>query len=280
VYEAPSTHGETQRVRRLMCTNDSAEADVESGMIQARDRLIFALDIPTLDEAEHYIALLSPQISTFKIGLELQMAAGSAWIASLSKRDVKIFLDYKYFDIDETVRRAVAQAVAAGVCFLTVQGYEKVVRAAVSGRPPSSRAQILAVTVLTSLDVNDMERMGFPCAVEEVVLHRAKLAYAAGCDGVVASAQEANTLRTQIRPLPARAPLLIITPGIRPAGSYEADQKRTSTPREAILAGADYLVVGRPIRDAVSPQEATTKILHEMQQAFDQRMNRVEDVLS
>ncbi len=234
-------------------------------LIPPNERLIFALDVPTLKEAKKWVQDLEGLVSFFKIGLELQPAIGADFIEWLLRQGKKVFLDYKYFDVEETVRRAVSQTASLGAHFLTVHGNLNILKAAVQGRGESP-LQILAVTVLTSLDTTDIRNMGFPCSAEALVLHRAKMALEAGCDGVIASAREAEGIRGL-----AKENLLIVTPGIRPEGSHPTEQKRATTPSQAIAAGADYLVVGRPIRDAANPCAVAEKIIADIASALNKR---------
>ena len=203
-------------------------------------------------------------MSFFKVGLALQLAPGvEGLIQSLLDAQQKLFLDYKYYDIPETLTKAVSQAAQRGVTFLTIHGSGSLIRAAVKGRGESSM-KLFTVTVLTSWDKSDLLEMGYSNhTVEEIVVFRAKMAVEAGCDGVIASGREAKAIKD------ISDKLLVITPGIRPDGAREDDQKRRTTPRDAILAGADYLVIGRPITEAADPIDATEKILAEMQEAFD-----------
>ena len=231
-------------------------------MIDARERLIVALDVPTAGEARELVAQLDGLVSFFKVGLELYTAAGPDFVRGLVSDGEKVFLDLKFLDIDETVKRATESVSRLGATFLTVHESGRAVAAAVDGCRAGD-LKILAVTVLTSLDTADIREMGMTCSVEELVLQRAKRAIAAGCHGVVASGQEAR----KIRALDAR--VIIVTPGIRPAGADKHEQKRATTPTEAIQAGADYLVVGRPITRASNPRDAAMKIVEEMQRAFD-----------
>lgn len=235
--------------------------------IDAAERLIVALDLPTLVEARSMGQSLDGLVHTFKIGLTLQLAAGvEGFITELIGTGKKLFLDYKYFDIPETIQAAVKRAADLGVTFLTVHGNREIIQAAVRGRGAAS-LKLLSVTVLTSLDASDIKDLGFDCSVKELVLHRAQSALRAGCDGVVASGHEAEAIREI-----AGERLLIVTPGIRPHGASIDDHKRPTTPSDAIRAGADYLVVGRPIYDppgGEGPRIAATRILDEMQEAFD-----------
>ena len=232
--------------------------------IDVRDRLIVALDLPDVAAASAMVARLESQVSFFKVGLSLQLAPGvEALIQSLLDTGRKLFLDYKYYDIPETLTKAVCQAAQRGVTFLTIHGSSGLIKAAVRGRGDSGM-KLFTVTVLTSWDKSDLLEMGYSShTVEELVLFRAKMAVEAGCDGVIASGQEAKAIKALSNKL------LVITPGIRPDGSSEDDQKRRTTPRDAILAGADYLVIGRPITGAPDPAAAAGKILDEMHKAFD-----------
>ena len=225
--------------------------------VKASERLIVALDLPTVEEAKELVLSLSGVVSFFKIGLELQFDAGRPFIEWLRKRECRVFLDLKFFDIEETVRRAVAQVASIGADFLTVHGGDQaILKAAVDGRWKSA-LKILAVTVLTSMDSEN---------IKDLVCNRAKMAKEIGCDGIVTSGMEVRLIREQVT-----APLLVVVPGIRPKESETHDQKRTVTPTHAISAGADYLVVGRPIRDAQDKKAAAKAILAEMQTALDTR---------
>lgn len=227
-------------------------------LIKSNERLIVALDVPTPAEARKLVTELDGVVSFFKVGMELQLAAGPDFVRQLIAEGKKVFLDSKFLDVPETVKRAVEQVVRLGVSFLTVHESGKTVPAAVEASRGSS-LQILAVTVLTSFDAADIQALGFQCSPEELVLHRAKKAMEAGCHGVVASGLEARKIREM-----AGDRLLIVTPGIRPAGASTDDHQRSSTPAGAIRAGADYLVVGRPIRDAADRRQAAQGILDEI----------------
>ena len=223
------------------------------------DRLIVALDYPTPGAALTLIARLEGLVSFYKVGLELYTAGGGDLVQALVDQKKSVFLDLKFLDIQETVRRATRQVSRLGVNFLTVHESGKAITAAVEG-VKGSNTKILAVTVLTDMDAEDLRAMGFPGSVEDLVLSRAKRAIAAGAHGVVASGQEAQKIRALSKDV------IIVTPGIRPSGAAAGDQKRTVTPAEAIAAGADYIVVGRPIRDAQDPYAAAQQIIAEMQQ--------------
>ena len=233
--------------------------------IDARERLIVALDLPTIDDARKMVSDLDGVVGFFKIGLTLQLAAGvEGLIPALINDGKKVFLDYKYYDIPETLKKAVSRAAKLGVSFLTVHGPSTLIRRAVEGRG-NSGLKLFTVTVLTSLDADDMAEMGYTNhTVEELVLFRARKALEAGCDGVIASGREAKKIKEL-----TGDNLLVVTPGIRPEGYPDDDQKRKSTPREAILSGADYLVIGRPITDEVNPRTSAERIIKEMQSAFD-----------
>lgn len=233
--------------------------------IVARDRLIFALDVPSADEAERLLDRLQGHISFVKIGLELYTAAGPDMVKRVIERGMRVFLDLKFLDIEETVRRATARVASMGVDFLTVHANRKALTAAVQGREGSS-LKLLAVTVLTNFDSQDLRDMGIQRTVQDLVAARALLASEVGCDGVVASGEEPEAIRQKVGPR-----FVIVTPGVRPAGKGVDDHARATTPTQTIAAGTDYLVVGRPIRDAADPAEAAAAIVAEMQTAFDAR---------
>jgi orotidine-5'-phosphate decarboxylase len=238
--------------------------------INAKDRLIVALDVPDIQAAKKMVDELEGVVDFFKVGLTLQLAEGvEDFIRSLlNQRGKRVFLDYKYYDISETLKKAVARAASLGVTFLTIHGSSVLIKAAVQGRG-ASNLKLFTVTVLTSLDAGDIAEMGYTNhTVEELVLFRARKALEAGCDGVIASGREAK----QIKEL-SGGKLLVVTPGIRPEGYPTGDQKRSTSPREAVMAGADYLVIGRPITEPPdsTPRVAAENILAEMQAAFDER---------
>lgn len=227
-------------------------------IIAAEERLIVALDVPTIAEARVVIDELRGIVRFFKIGLQLFPMGGVKLAHELIARGDKIFLDFKFYDIGETVRNAVVSAATIGANFLTVHGEREILRAAVAGRG-SSDLKILCVTVLTNLDQPALLEMGYAGTVQDLVLQRALMAKDAGCDGVIASGSEAARLRAALGP-----DMLIVTPGIRPAGSSADDQKRVMTPAQALRAGADYLVAGRPILKAPDRRQAALSILAEM----------------
>jgi orotidine-5'-phosphate decarboxylase len=229
--------------------------------IAARDRLIVALDLPSVAAAERAVLSLGDSVSFYKIGYELVLAGGLPLVADLARAGKKVFLDLKLHDIANTVTRATERAAALGAAFLTVHAYPQTMRAAVEGRGGSLR--LLAVTVLTSWDDPDVQDAGYAAPLREFVLRRAEQAKAIGIDGLVASAAEAADLRRKIG-----KSLLLVTPGIRPAGGDTGDQKRAVTPAAAIKAGADYLVVGRPVLSAADPTAAAQAIVAEIESAL------------
>lgn len=233
--------------------------------IHAHDRLILALDVPSAAEADRLMDQVHQQITFVKVGLELYTAAGPNMVQRLIDRGKRVFLDLKFLDIEETVRRATERVAAMGVEFLTIHANRKALAAAVKGRGDSS-LKLLAVTVLTNFDSHDLREMGIQHSVQDLVTARALLASEMGCDGVVASGEEPGVLRPKVGPR-----FLIVTPGVRPAGKDTDDHARATTPSQTIAAGADYLVVGRPIRAASDPAAAASAILAEMQAAFDRR---------
>ena len=233
--------------------------------IDARDRLIVALDVPSAAEADALVARMGDQVRFVKVGLELYTVAGPDIVRKLVDRGKRVFLDLKFLDIEETVRRATARVAAMGATFLTVHANRKALIAAVQGRG-SSDLKLLAVTVLTNFDGEDLREMGIQRSVQDLVTARAMLAAEVGCDGVVASGEEPQAIRAKVGPN-----LVIVTPGVRLAGKGTDDHARVTTPTQTIAAGADYLVIGRPIRDAQDPPAATAAILEEMQAAFDRQ---------
>jgi orotidine-5'-phosphate decarboxylase len=231
--------------------------------IPARDRLIVALDFPKIEAAREFARGLGPAVSFYKIGLELVLSGGLELARQLAGEGKQVFLDMKLLDIENTVARATRSAAATGATFLTVHAHDsKTVRAAVSGKAGST-LKLLGVTVLTNLDETDLAEQGVAGTSEEVVLRRARIARAAGCDGVVASGQEAAHVRGAVG-----HDMTIVTPGIRLPDEDAGDQARIVTPQEAIAAGADYLVVGRPITAAREPRAAVETFV----QAIDEAM--------
>lgn len=227
------------------------------------DRLIVALDVPTIADAERLAGQLDGIVSFFKIGLWLLFAPGAErFIDGLIGAGKRVFLDAKMYDIGETVRHGVACAAERGVSLVTVHGDPDIMRAAVAGRGGSTRTKVFAISVLTSLNDASVREMGYALPVAELVKLRVRQAVACGCDGVIASAaDEPNAIRA----MAGAEGLLIATPGIREPGGDVHDQKRVATPAQAIARGADYLVVGRPIVQADDPAAAAWRIVAEME---------------
>lgn len=233
--------------------------------IQAQDRLIVALDVDDIEAAEHMVRDLDGIVRFFKIGLVLQLASGvEGLIHGLIRDGKRVFLDYKYYDVEETLRKAVSRAARLGVSFLTVHGSSGLIKAAVEGKGDTD-LKLFTVTVLTSMDANDIAELGYTQhTVEQLVIFRARKALEAGCDGVIASGREAESIKQM-----SGGNLLVVSPGIRSDGYPEDDQKRRVTAAQAIKAGADYLVIGRPITEATNPARVAREFLDEMQYAFD-----------
>ena len=226
-----------------------------------QDRLIVALDVATLDEARRLVAVLDGTVTFYKLGMWLLFQPGAdALAADLIAGGCQVFLDYKLYDIGETVRAGVASIAGRGARFLTVHGDPPIVRAAVAGAAGSSLG-VLAVTVLTSLDDAALHRAGYRLGVRDLVVQRTRDAAAAGCAGIIASAADDPHA---LREASGREDLLVVTPGIRLPGDDPGDQRRTATPGEALRRGADYLVVGRPIVRAPSPRDAAHRVLDDM----------------
>ena len=230
--------------------------------IHSQDRLIFAMDVPETSQAKALAEELGDAVTFYKLGLELMMAGGYFelidWLAENGK---KVFADLKFFDVPATVGRAVSRLASRGVTFTSVHGNQGIMEAAADAK---GDLKILAVTALTSLDRGDLDDLGFKCDVGELVLSRARRALEAGCDGVVASGLELGALR---RALGKR--LLVVTPGIRPVENRpEDDQKRVVTVEQAFTDGADYIVVGRPIRNATDPRAAAEAIQKSIAEIF------------
>ena len=224
-----------------------------------RDRLILALDIPTVRDAEAMVERLGDSVNFYKVGYQLAFAEGGfAFAQSLAKRGKRVFLDLKLHDIGNTVAKGVENVARMGVNFLTVHAYPQTMHAAVDARG-NSGLRILAVTVLTSYDDADLAAAGYDFTVPELVAERAAQARDIGVDGLVCSAEEA----TNLRPIVGHN-ISLVTPGIRPAGAASGDQKRIKTPASAIAAGADYLVIGRPILEAPDPKASADAIVAEI----------------
>jgi orotidine-5'-phosphate decarboxylase len=229
--------------------------------LDARERLIVALDIPSVAAAEAMVTRLGDSVWFYKIGYQLAFAGGLPFAAGLIAAGKQVFLDLKLHDIGNTVAKGVESVAQLGATFLTVHAYPQTMKAAVEGKQGST-LRILAVTVLTSYDDADLAAAGYEMNVKELAAARAAQARDTGVDGLVCSAEEAATLRDIAGP-----GMVLVTPGIRPAGSAVGDQKRIMTPARAIEAGADYLVVGRPILEARDPKAAADAIVIEIEQA-------------
>jgi orotidine-5'-phosphate decarboxylase len=229
--------------------------------LSARDRLILALDTPTRAEAEALIARTRDCIGVYKIGYQLAFAGGLALAETLAREGARVFLDMKLHDIGNTVGNGVASVAAMGAEFVTVHAYPQTMKAAVHARG-TAPLKILAVTVLTSYDDADLAAAGYEMTCADLAAERAAQARDIGVDGLVCSPEEVARLRAVVGP-----DMLLVTPGIRPAGGDAGDQKRIMTPGEAIAAGADYLVVGRPILRADDPTAAAAGIVAEIARA-------------
>jgi len=227
--------------------------------IAPKDRLIVPLDLPGTAEAEAMVARLGDSVTFYKIGYQLAYASGLVYAQKLTGAGKQVFLDLKLHDIGNTVAQGVKSVARLGATFLTVHAYPQTMQAAVEARGGALR--ILGVTVLTSYDDNDLEAAGYGTSVKALVARRAAQARALGIDGLVCSPEEAANVRAI-----AGAGMALVTPGIRPAGTEAGDQKRIMTPAEAIAAGADYLVVGRPIVAASDPRAAAEAIVAEIAQ--------------
>lgn len=230
--------------------------------MSANDRLIVALDMPTVEEARLLINKLGDSVSFYKVGLELMFSGGLDLAQELKHHGKRVFLDMKLLDIGTTVERAVSNIKELDLDFLTVHGHDtKTLHAAVNGRR-DSKLKLLGVTVLTSLTEEDLRQQGTDLSPADLVIRRARLAYEAGCDGVIASGQEAARIREETSPS-----FLIVTPGIRLTGSAMDDQERVMTPAHAIAAGANHIVVGRPITQADDPRAAAETFQHHINEA-------------
>lgn len=230
--------------------------------VPLRERLIFAMDVPDTSSALALADRLGHSVCFYKLGLELFMDGGYFQLVDrLTSQGKRVFVDLKFFDVPETVGRAVRRLNGRGVTFCTVHGNDAMLAAACSNR---GDIKILAVTALTSLDRGDLDDLGFDCDPRELVLSRARRAFEIGCDGVISSGLEASALRQHVD-----SRLLVVTPGIRPVENRpEDDQKRTVDVRQAFLNGADHIVVGRPIRNAADPRAAAESIQRTIAEVF------------
>jgi orotidine-5'-phosphate decarboxylase len=234
---------------------------MQQAKIAPRDRLIVALDLPSVEAAEAMIGKLGDAVTFYKIGYQLAYAGGLPLVQKLAGAGKKVFLDLKMHDIGNTIARGVENVAKMGATFLTVHAYPQTMKAAVEARGPNLK--ILAVTVLTSYDDGDLHAAGYRLNVSDLVEARAQQAQVLGVDGIVCSAEEAAHLHKIVG-----HQMCLVTPGIRPAGSATGDQKRIMTPSRAIAAGADYLVVGRPILEAADPKAAAEAIQAEISQSL------------
>ena len=226
--------------------------------IDPRDRLIVALDVPDLASAEAMVSRLGDTVTFYKVGMELTYSGGLSFVRRLADAGKKVFLDLKLHDIPNTVEKATAQVADLGATFLTVHAFPQTMKAAVKGRGAGS-LKILAVTVMTSYDDADLVEAGYALGVKDLVERRARQAHAIGVDGLILSPEEVSAMRALLGP-----DITLITPGIRPSGSAAGDQKRIMTPANAIEAGADYLVIGRPVTQADDPKASAEAIIAEI----------------
>ena len=222
--------------------------------IKNSDRLIFAVDVPEVEQAKDLVTQLGSSVDFFKIGMELMMTGDYFELLDwLVERDKKVFVDLKLFDVPATVSKAIKRLSKRGAYFTTIHGNQSMMEAAASEK---GDLKVLAVTALTSLDRGDLDDLGFDCAVEELVISRARRAYESGVDGIVASGLELPSIRKAVEDK-----ILIVTPGIRPVENRQTDdQKRVVTVEQAFQDGADYIVVGRPIQNADNPRKAAELI--------------------
>jgi orotidine-5'-phosphate decarboxylase len=235
---------------------------MQPAQIVPRDRLIVALDLPDVASAEAMIARLGDAVTFYKIGYQLGFAGGLPLARRLADAGKKVFVDLKLHDIGNTVARGVESVAKLGATFLTVHAYPQTMKAAVEGRAGSG-LKLLAVTVLTSYDDGDLHAAGYRLGVSDLVEARAQQAQVLGIDGLVCSPEEAASLHKIVG-----HQMALVTPGIRPTGAASGDQKRIMTPARAIAAGADYLVVGRPVMEAADPKAAADAIQAEIRQAL------------
>jgi len=227
-------------------------------ILDPRDRLIVALDLPSVSEAEAMVARLGEAVTFYKVGMELTYAGGLDFARDLARSGKKVFLDLKLHDIGTTVEKATARVADLGATYLTVHAFPQTMKAAVRGKG-SSPLRILAVTVMTSYDDADLVEAGYAMGVKDLVARRALQAREAGVDGLILSPEEVGAMRGLLGP-----GMDLVTPGIRPASAEKGDQKRVMTPADAIRAGADRLVVGRPITQAADPKAAAEAVVKDI----------------
>jgi len=242
----------------------SHEPGMKPKNISLDKRIIFALDVETPEEARAWVKKLESRVKFFKVGLQLFLAGGFDIVEWILNRGSEVMLDLKFFDVPQTVASAVKQLAGRGVSFTTVHGNDAILRAAAEAK---QGVKILAVTVLTSLDQGDLNDLGFQCSPEELVLSRARRALQVGCDGVVSSGLEAPKLRKELGGY-----FLVVVPGVRPVENRADDQKRVVTVRDAFLNGADYVVIGRPLKQTADPLALAV----EMQQQIQDALNDIE----
>lgn len=235
---------------------------ISTKAIPTNERLIMALDFPSINEAQAMVEELGDSVVFYKVGMEIFMSGDYfAFIEWLKSRNKKIFVDLKFFDIPATVGRAIKALSSKGVDMATIHGNDSIMEAAASNK---GDLKVLAVTALTSLDRGDLDDLGFQCDVQQLVLSRAKRALKIGCDGIVSSGLEVPMLRKNLN-----HKLLVITPGVRPVDNrVEDDQKRVVSVEQAFQNGADYIVIGRPIRDAENSKEMAEKIQGQIASQF------------
>lgn len=227
--------------------------------------IICALDFADPKKAKSLVEELGDLVNIYKVGMLLQFTGGADMINWLLKNNKKVFLDMKYYDIPETVASVVEQVSKIGVHFLTIHGNSKIIEQAVKARG-NSGLKLLAITVLTSMDADDLNELGMSCPVDEMVSYRVQKAVDFGCDGIITSGREAGLIKKKFG-----NSILTITPGIRPGGTVLHEHKRAVTPGEAIKSGADYLVIGRPIYDAEEPRNVTLTIINEINNALKEK---------
>jgi orotidine-5'-phosphate decarboxylase len=242
--------------------------------LSARERLIVALDFSTAEEAQKIVDELDDTVSFYKIGLQLQLAPKLRQLFNrLAKKRKNVFIDFKYIDIPATIEAVVRSASMLNIRFITVIGQDHIVEAAMKGRGESD-LKILAVTLLTGMSEKDMRKAySTTVSLERFVSDRARDVISIGCDGVICSPQEISLIRNNVGDIMPGRNFLVVTPGIRPVGSSRDDQKRIATPYDAIMNGADYLVVGRPITRSANPAEAAQKIIDQMGWALEEKSN-------
>jgi orotidine-5'-phosphate decarboxylase len=233
--------------------------------VSPRERLIIALDVASTEEAERLVSRIGEAGVFYKIGMELVYAGGLPLVQRLVGESKKVFVDLKLHDIPNTVERATAQIARLGASFLTIHAYPQTMKAALAGAA-GSKLKLLGVTVLTSMNDKDLVEAGYASGVETTVVHRARQAKSRGLTGLVLSPREVRMVRGVVG-----NHLILVTPGIRPKGSGAGDQKRVMTPAEAVAAGADHIVVGRPVTEAQDPKAAATAIIAEIEGALSER---------